>query len=171
MSDEWTLLDEARECAAQNPQRALELENRYIAAHPEDGHGYFSRHLSWMSFEDYDKAMQDCMMSLRLNPAPFSFMARGKIYRAIGDHERAVADFSHFHDLDYEEWRDTLGPYYRADSLARLGRLDEALADCALIEDDHWWPAHRGLPGGDKDEFIMEIRRRAALAQAGQPID
>jgi hypothetical protein len=33
-----------------------------------------------------------------------------------------------------------------------------------LIRDDHWMPEHDGLPGGDKQEFIAEIKRRAAIA-------
>ncbi len=67
--------------------------------------------------------------------------------------------------MDRQEWLTSFGPHLRADTLARLGRLDEALADAALISDDHWMPAHDGLPGGDKQEFIAEIRRRAAAAR------
>lgn len=171
MSDDWALLDEAMECRAKEPLRALELANRYIANHPEDSHGYFSRHLTLRRLKDYDGAMTDCMMVLRLDPAPSTYRDRGVLYREMGNHAQAVADFDYHHDHCYEEWLDTFGPHYRADSLARLGRLDEALADCALIEEDHWFPAHSGLPGGNKQDFITEIRRRAALAQAGLPIE
>ena len=33
-----------------------------------------------------------------------------------------------------------------------------------LIRNDHWMPAHRSLPNGDKQQFIAEIKRRAAMA-------
>jgi hypothetical protein len=70
--------------------------------------------------------------------------------------------------IDRDEWLHSFGPHVRADTLARLGRLDEALADAALLPEDHWMPAHDGLPGGDKRQFIAEIRRRAA-ARNGRP--
>ena len=56
-------------------------------------------------------------------------------------------------------------PHFRADSLARLGRLEEALADCAFIPEDHWMPGVLGLPRGNKAEFIAEIKRRAVAAR------
>jgi len=76
-----------------------------------------------------------------------------------------VADFTRARDMEPEEWLTSFGPHFRATSLAHLGRLEEALANCALIRDDHWMPAHSGLPGGNKEQFIAEIRRRAAAAR------
>ena len=162
MSNDTSLLDEARDCAARNPKRAFELESRHVAAYPEDSTGYFHRHFSWIRLGAYDKAMQDCETAIRPNAKPVMFMARGDLYRLLGDHARAVEDFTRARDLNYEDWLTSFGPHHRAGSLARLGRLEDALADCALIADDHRMPAHRGLPGGSKTEFIAEIRRLAA---------
>jgi hypothetical protein len=68
--------------------------------------------------------------------------------------------------MDELGWIDSLDPLFRADSLARLGRLDEALADCQFIPEDHNAPAFYDLPGGDKRQFIDQIRQRASAAWA-----
>lgn len=39
--------------------------------------------------------------------------------------------------------------------------LEEALADSALIRENHWMPDFMGMPGGGKREFILAITRRA----------
>ena len=130
MSKDTSLLDEARDCAARNPKRAFELESRHVAAYPEDSTGYFHRHFSWIRLGAYDKAMQDCETAIRPNAKPVMFMARGDLYRLLGDHARAVEDFTRARDLNYEDWLTSFGPHHRAGSLARLGRLEDALADC-----------------------------------------
>jgi tetratricopeptide (TPR) repeat protein len=116
----------------------------------QPAHGYFSRHLSWAAFGEYNKALADCSKAIAMSPNPHRYMARADIYRALGDHARALADLNHVHDTDHETWLHSFGPHCRADALARLGRLDEALADAALLRDDHWMPEHDNLPGGDK---------------------
>jgi tetratricopeptide (TPR) repeat protein len=166
MSNPYAKLDQARDCRAADPQRALDLADRYISENPLDPLGYFSRHLTWRSIEEYNRALDDCNRSLELEQTYDTFLARGMLYRAKGDHARAVADFTRADELDHQEWLTSFGPHFRADSLARLGRLDEALADCDVIPNDHWIPAHSGLPGGNKAEFTAEIRRRAALTSA-----
>jgi tetratricopeptide (TPR) repeat protein len=158
-------LDEARECAAKNPVRALELQNAHIAECPSDSHGYFCRHLTWSRLGEYEKALEDCSTAIRMLPKPGRYLARADIYRALGDHKRALADLNLVHSQDREVWLNSFGPHVRADTLARLGLLDEALADAALIGEDHWMPEHDGLPGGDRQQFIAEIKRRAAAAK------
>jgi tetratricopeptide (TPR) repeat protein len=158
-------LDEARECARDDPHRALELENKHIAANPSDGRGYFSRHLTWARLGDYHKALADCSTAIGIQRKLGRYMARGEIHRALGDYTQALSDFNQAHDMDRNEWLTYFGPHTRADTLARLGRLDEALADARLIDDDHWMPEHDGMPGGNKQEFIAEIERRAAAAK------
>ena len=168
MAQEIRELREARECRRDDPQRSLEIYNEYIDAHPDDAQAYFSRHLTWDQLGDREQALADCSRSADLDPHWITFLMRGRLFRELGDHERAVADFDRSHALDPEQWRTGFGPHFRADSLARLGRLEEALKDCALIREDHRMPAHSGLPGGNKQQFTAEIRRRARIARGKQ---
>lgn len=55
-----------------------------------------------------------------------------------------------------------------SDAFAHLGRLDEAMADCAFVPDDHRAPAFYGLPGGTKRQFIDQIRLRALTARGAR---
>jgi tetratricopeptide (TPR) repeat protein len=166
----YTLLDLARECRATDPERALRLANQHIQSNPVDPHGYFSRHLTLSRLGRTTEALRDCTTAIGIAPKPMRYLARGEIYRTLGDHERALADFNRAHDMDREKWLTSFGPHLRADTLARLGRLDEAREDANLLPDDHWMPANSGLPGGSKREFIYEIERRAMAAKkSGRP--
>ncbi|HLG86271.1 MAG TPA: hypothetical protein VKZ79_03640 [Alphaproteobacteria bacterium] len=158
-------LDKAMKCRSDDPQRALEIANRYITKNPHDPLGYFSRHLTLRHLGEYKRALADCDRSMELGPHHGTYMCRGVLHRALGDHARALADFNHARDLNYQDWLTSFGPHFRADTLARLGRLNEALADCELIREDHWMPEHSGLPGGNKQQFIAEIKRRAAATR------
>lgn len=158
-------LDDAREIGQLDPYRALDIKNRYIAANPDDSRGYFSRHLTWARLGEYRKSLMDCSKAIQMQPKTFQFIARSEIHRALSDHVLALADLNQAHDMDRDEWLHSFGPHLRADSLARLGRLDEALADAALLPEDHWMPANSGLPGGNKQQFIAELKRRAAAAK------
>ena len=160
-----TELDQARECAAKEPLRALELETRHIAANPSDPNGYFSRHYTQAKLGEYDEALADCEKSIRLDPIPFRYLARADIHRKLGNYELALRDLNHVHDVDPETWLNAFGPHMRADTLARLGDAEGALADAALLPDDHWMPSHSGLPSGSKEDFTKEIKRRAASAR------
>jgi hypothetical protein len=40
-------LTEASDCLWDDPQRSLELCNRYLEQYPEHPHGLFSRHQAW----------------------------------------------------------------------------------------------------------------------------
>ena len=165
MSDTSVNLDEATECLRDEPLRALAICQRYLALHPDDPSGLFSRSQAWERLKEFQKALADMNRVLVLDPNSGGYSARAHLFRIMGDHEQAVADLTRARELDDHEWRTSLDPHLRADSLARLGRLEEALADCAFIPEDHWMPEHSGLPGGGKTEFIDEIRRRALAAR------
>ncbi len=139
--------------------------NRYIAANPDDSRGYFSRHITLARLGAYDKALEDCSTAIQIQPKTLRYISRSEIHRALGNHAAALSDLNQAHDMDREEWLHSFGPHLRADTLARLGRLDEALRDAALLPEDHWMPTHDGLPGGDKQQFIEEIKQRAKAAK------
>ncbi|HKD23420.1 MAG TPA: hypothetical protein VKB71_15495 [Rhizomicrobium sp.] len=158
-------LDDAFELLRSDPQRSLEICQRYVRDHPNDAHGYFSRSNAWEELGESDKALADMSKGLELNPNSGGYSTRGVFFHGLGEYERAIDDLTRARELDEEEWKGSLDPHFRADCHARLGRLDEALADCAFIEADHWIPALKGLPAGNKEEFIAEIKRRALQAR------
>jgi len=159
-------LDDALELLRSDPERSLEICQRYVAEHPNDPNGYFSRFKAWCRLDENEKALTDINRVLELDPNSGGYSSRGVFFRSIGDYPRAIDDLTRARDLDEEEWKGSLDPHFRADCYARLGRLEEALADCAYIEEDHWTPGLKGLPAGNKQEFIKEIKRRALRARS-----
>jgi hypothetical protein len=57
--------------------------------------------------------------------------------------------------------QDSFGPLYRADCHASLGNVEEALADCAMLDEEHWTPGMDGTPAGHKSDVTAEIRQLA----------
>ena len=165
MNDDPVQLQLARKHLRDNPQRSLEICEDYVGEHPNDPNGLFSRYQALESLGEYERALKDITKLLELDSNTGGYSCRGELYHRIGDYCRAIEDLTRARELDEWEWKTSFDPHMRADSYARLGRLEEALADCTHISDDHWMPAIRGLPGGNKQEFIEEIKRRAALAR------
>jgi tetratricopeptide (TPR) repeat protein len=165
MSDTSIDLVEATECLRDEPLRSLAICQRYLAIHPDDPSGLFSRNQAWKRLAEFQKALADMDRVLVLNPSSGGYSSRGQLFRTMGDCERAVADFTQARELDDSESETSHDPLFRADSLAQLGHLEDALSDCAFIPEDHWMPEHSGLPGGGKAEFVEEIRRRALAAR------
>lgn len=161
-------LDGVIDILRRNPRQALEICERYVSEHPDDPHGLFSRFQVLDTIGEHERALADIDRVLELDPDWIGYSSRGHFFHNVGDYQRAIEDLTHAREIDQWEWEHSFDPHFRADSLARLGRLDEALADCALIEEDHWMPGVLGLPAGNKQEFIEEIKRRAALARSGK---
>lgn len=157
-------LDDAFNYRRHDPQKALEINNSYLRDHPDDPNGLFSRFQTLADLGAHDRALADINRVIEIDPNAGGYSARGQFFHEIGDYERAIEDLTLSKKLDDYGWMTSLDPHYRADCFAKLGRLDEALADCAFIPDDHRMPAVFGLPGGNKDEFIAEIKRRALAA-------
>jgi tetratricopeptide (TPR) repeat protein len=158
-------LDEAFDHLRKNPSRSLEICQRYVSDHPGDANGYYSRFNAWDALGEHDKALADINRVLELDPNMGGFASRGKFFRRLGQYECGLKDLTRARELDQKGWETSLYPVERADCYARLGRLDDALADCAHIPDDWWMPSIDGLPGGNKQQIIEEIKRRALTAQ------
>ena len=160
-----TELDAASSCVKSDPRRALSICQNYLSTHPDDPLGLFYRSQAWERLGELQKALADHDRMVELDPDSHTYSMRGQLRHGMNDYAGAVADLTRARELDDYEWRTSFGPHFRADLLARLGRLEEALADCALIAEDHWMPGVFGLPSGDKAEFIAEVKRRALAAQ------
>jgi tetratricopeptide (TPR) repeat protein len=149
-----------------DPQRFVELYGDDIRQDPGNAAAYFARHHGWLHLQRLDHAMADLNTAIVLKPNYIKYLSRGELFRRLGDHPRAIADFDQAEALDRQGFIEAWGPLYRADSHARLGNEAAALADCARLADDHWTPGLNDAPGGNKEQVIAEIRRRAALARA-----
>ncbi len=159
-------LNEATKCLTSDPDRSLELCEQYLEHHPDDTEGLFRRFQAWEELCEFENALADINRVVEKEPIWLNYLARGVFFHKFGHYERAVNDLTRVGELDTEGRATTFGAWFRANSLARLGRLDEALGYCTFLSDDHWIPAFLGLPPGNKEEFIEEIKRRAALARS-----
>src|SRR5277367_535556 len=77
-----------------DPQRYLGIVNGWIDENPKNSNAYFSRHFAWMRIGEPKKAIDDLNkgMELERKPAPMSLLARGHIYRHLGEYEKALED-------------------------------------------------------------------------------
>lgn len=152
-----------------DPQKYLELVERYIQQNPSDPHGYFARHQAWMRLDKPELALEDLNRELDLVVKESVFECRGEVHRYMGRYEEAVGDFNRAETLDREEWEGGFGLLFRADCQARLGNEAAALADCLRLPDNHWTPGHFNLPPGNKEEVADWLRRMAAWARGSSP--
>jgi tetratricopeptide (TPR) repeat protein len=157
-------LDEAAKCLNSDPERSLAICERYLNTHPDSPRGLFCRFQALDELGEFEGALADINRVLEIEPDWLGYFARGTFFHKFGHYERAVDDLSRAGELDTEGSAVIGRACYRASALSRLGRLDEALADCAALPEDHWMPGQNGLPAGNKQEFVEEIKRRAAQA-------
>jgi len=158
-------LDEAFDHLRKNPRRALELCEKYVSDHPDDTNGLFTRFQALRDLGQHERALADINRVVELEPNMGGYSSRGNFFRMIGQYQRGIDDLTKARELDEEAWKTSLDPIERADCYAHLGHLEEALADCAHIPDDWRMPSFDGLPGGDKQQIIEEIKRRAQAAR------
>jgi tetratricopeptide (TPR) repeat protein len=113
------------------------------------------------------RALEDLNKAIELEPTPIRFLARGQLYRRLGEYEKAIKDYDRGEAIDPALWQaDVVGLLFQADTHARLGNETAALACCGRLPDDFWTPGFEGAPGGGKAEIADELRRRAAHARS-----
>lgn len=147
------------------PEQYLELAQEVIRANPEGRDGYFARHQAYCSLEKYDLALADLDKLLSINPQWIVYEAKGNVLGALGRYREALDAYNQAQAADPDEWRGGFGLLFRADCHARLGNEKAALADCAMLRDDHWTPGLKGAPAGNKQEVAYELRRLAREAR------
>jgi tetratricopeptide (TPR) repeat protein len=153
-----------------DPQSYLAMIEERIAKDPDNPGNYFDRHFAWEQFGQLDRALADLNKALELEPEGKALLfSRGTILRSLGRYEDAIWDFDRAFALDDDKIYGDVGLVFRADCHARLGNEAAALADAARLSDEHWMPGFSGLPGGNREQVIEELRRRAAAARAMKP--
>jgi tetratricopeptide (TPR) repeat protein len=148
-----------------DPQRFLKIVDEWLQEEPRNFRPYFDRHFLWEDLGEPRRALDDLDKVIELAPSQGAFCARGRIYRQLGEHANALADFRRGEAIDPKEWQDAaITLLYQADSHAHLGDEASALDCCARLPDDFWTPGLDGAPGGGKTEIAAELRRIAAEA-------
>jgi tetratricopeptide (TPR) repeat protein len=154
------------ELARADPQRFLKIVDDWIQENPRNFRPYFRRHFVWSDMGEPRRALADLDKVIELAPSQAAFCARGMIYRQLGEHANALADFRRGETIDPKEWEGAMITLlYEADSHAHLGDEASALDCCARLPDDHWTPGLDGAPAGNKAEVAAELRRIAADAR------
>jgi protein O-GlcNAc transferase len=149
-----------------DPQRYLQIVNEWIDADPENSRAYFSRHRGWMRIGEPLRALDDLNETIRLDRRPTALEARGDVHRHLGEYEKALVDYEAAEAFDPAQWEeDAFGLLYQADSHARLGDEDKALACCARLPDDFWTPGLHDAPAGDKAAVAERLKLIAAEAR------
>jgi tetratricopeptide (TPR) repeat protein len=149
-----------------DPQRFLKIVDEWIQENPRNFRPYFRRHFAWSDMGEPRRALADLDKVIELAPSQAAFCARGRVYRQLGEHANALADFRRGEAIDPKEWEGAMITLlYEADSHAHLGDEASALDCCARLPDDHWTPGLDGAPAGNKAEVAAELRRIAAAAR------
>jgi tetratricopeptide (TPR) repeat protein len=150
-----------------NLQRYLEIVNEWLQKNPRNFRAYFRRHYAWDDMGEPQRALDDLTKVIQLAPNQAAFCARGRIYRQLGEHENALANFRRGEATNPKEWANqAITLLYQADSYARVGDAASALACCERLPNDFWTPGFDGAPGGGKAEIAAELRRIAADARS-----
>jgi tetratricopeptide (TPR) repeat protein len=116
-----------------NGAEAVAACDRLIKRNPRDADAYFKRGTYYAVGEDgvagndYDRAIADFTLAIRLNPNKFEYYAaRGDAYATKGDPDRAVADYGTVLRLKPD---DALTYTKRGDVYADKMDYDRAIAD------------------------------------------
>ena len=93
--------------------------------------GYLGRAKVLLDLGDFDQALADVSQAIAVSPDALSYCIRGDIYRAQGQLEKAVDDYTRAIRLQQDEPRLL---ERRADVCEQLGKTDEARADREVIQ-------------------------------------
>jgi hypothetical protein len=127
--------------------KAIEVSTELIRIDPNSLTGYITRGLSYKGKKDYDRAIPDLTMALKLAPKgleTFPLNHRGYAYLGKRDYDKALADFNKAVQLAPNE----ANPYdSRGEAYLIMGEYDKAIADYsqALRLDPNMESARKGL--------------------------
>jgi tetratricopeptide (TPR) repeat protein len=149
-----------------DPQRDLRIVNEWIRDNPDNGNAYYDRHQAWMRIGEPRKALDDLNKAIAIREGQAAFVARGGVYRHLGEYEKALADYRRGEAMDPAQWaEDAFGLLFQADAHARLGDESAAQACCARLPEDFWTPGLHDAPAGDKAAVAERLKVIAAEAR------
>ena len=133
-------LDEAHSWARKNDyKKALAMCNAVIQAHPSLPDSLRTRAAIYARKGDLDCAISDITNVIAQEPDnPSHYFFRGWWYLDSGNAEQAVKDLTKALALgeNNNHYHDESAHFLRATAYLRLGRYDNALADCQHVRDD-----------------------------------
>src|SRR5262249_11244139 len=105
-----------------DPQRYLEIVNRWLQENPQNARAYFKRHFVWSEMGDPRRALGDLDKVIELAPSQPAFFARGMVHRQLGDHAKALIAFQRGETMGKDEWqKHAVTLFFQADSYAKVG--------------------------------------------------
>jgi tetratricopeptide (TPR) repeat protein len=118
---------------------AMSLADDLIERFPYKIEGWCWRAFLHSYNNNYGQAVADISRVMDIDPKPHLFHTRGEYYFKLGNYQAAANDFSKL--LDSEHYRDSevyrkMIHFWRAESLLRLGKKQEALLEVAKIPED-----------------------------------
>jgi tetratricopeptide (TPR) repeat protein len=110
------------------------------------GSGLLGRARALIQIGDLEQALDDASQAIAVSPDEFGYRLRADIYRAKGELDKAIDDYTRANRLD-PTWAEVLER--RAEAYDLLGKAEEARADRAALEtlgaDDPLLDEARGL--------------------------
>ena len=149
-----------------DPQRYLQIVNEWIQDNPGNSHAFYDRHQAWMRIGEPRKALEDLNKAIALRTNQTALVARGEVYRYLGEYEKALNDYHTGEAIDPAQWEeDAFGLLFEADAHARLGDEEKALACCARLPEGFWTPGLKDAPAGDRVAVAGKLKLIAAEAR------
>ena len=145
-----------------HPEQYARIAAETISAYPGDSAGYRDYATYSIHTESFDDALSDLTKALALDRNPATRFERATVLLRLGRYHEALTEFARCG----MNWG-TITHACRATCHAYLGNLDEALAECAKIRDDHCMPGIFGQFGGTKAQITESARRIASAGRQG----
>ena len=114
---------------------------------PYRASGYNNRALLWKSMGEYNRAIADFGVAIKLTPKRAKYYAnRGEVFRLQGNLDRALSDQNRSIDMFAGEPGVALALQVRGDTLRYIGEYERALADYAdsIRNEPEFAPAYTG---------------------------
>ena len=156
------LLEAQRLCAEGSETEALKLCGDFIAEHPDHPLGYHMRALVRTVMGNGHLALADRDKVVSLRPgAPGAYMARADDHLRLHDFAAAAADLDRAQKYDDGHYWPMI-PLLRAHCVARLGRFEQALAECDGVPEDYLLPGF----AADVPASARAVRAEIAMLRA-----